>query len=617
MKNRIDTLQWLGTLIFFNAIILCCCGIPAVLTDPIPQTFSCNIFYMFCYIAQNFLFSFFVLIALLPIFLLSRSFVIKIIFSILFVALSQIICFVNAKVFGFWHLYINSTLLHLFIIGGSKVFEVHSTLYIWIALMVLAFFLVSTFIVFFSLKYQRLFRIQRWLSALFFVYIIAQMSFVIFCMQSNMKFLQYTVKIPYFYSLSITNILEKMDISIFLKNSLATQLRTIIYENKKLQYPLHPLNYHLPKHPLNVLLIVVDSLRYDMINSVNMPIVFHFSQRANQFLNNQSGGNCTRPGIFSLFYSIPASYWDSVENQHAGSILIRAFQKNHYQMGLYASAPLISPPFDKTVFATVKNLKLITSGKTAIDRDVKITTEMRHFLNQEAKNHKPFFGFMFYDAPHAYNSLTLHRPFYPVGYLNYFNIHNDTPVTPIFNLYKNSVYADDQLIKKVLLTLQKSNLSKNTVVIITSDHGQEYNEYHNDYWEHASGFSKYQIRTPMIIAWPGLKTKIVHDQTTHFDLAPTLLKRVLGVTNPPSDYSVGDDLFSKKQLHSFLAANYSYYALISHDRAIIFYTSGLYRETNLEMKPFPNAKLLPSDFSLAISEMTQFYSKPHDIRMSR
>jgi len=609
MKNRIDTLHWLGTLIFFNTIILCCCGIPAILTDPVPQVFATHGFYALCYVAQNFLFSCLVGIVLLPVFLLFRSVAIKIIFSIFFIALSQNICFVNAKVFGFWHLYINKTLLHLFFIGGSKVFEVHTTLYVWITFMLLAFLLVSACIVFLSRKYQHFFRMQRWLSLLIFIYIVAQSLFIFFCTQNNMKLLQYTVKIPYFYDLSIANLLEKMGVSIFPKNSLTTKLRMILSEDKKLQYPLHPLNYHSSKHPLNVLLIVVDTLRYDMINPVNMPAVFRFSQHAYQFLDNQSGGDCTRPGIFSLFYSIPATYWDSVKNQHQGAILIRAFQENHYQMGLYASAPLSSPPFDHTVFSTVQNLKLLTSGKTAIERDAKITVEMQHFLDRSAKNHKPFFGFMFYDAPHAYNSLTLHMPFHPMGYLNYFDIHNDTPVTPIFNLYKNSVYADDQFIKKILLTLQQNNLNKNTVVIITADHGQEYNEYHNDYWEHTSGFSKYQMRTPMIIAWPGLKPKLIHDQTTHFDLAPTLLKRVLGVTNPSSDYSVGDDLFSKKQLHSFLAANYSYFALVSHDHAIIFYDSGLYRETNLEMKPFPDAKILPSDFSTAIDEMTRFYSE--------
>ncbi|MCX7120914.1 MAG: sulfatase-like hydrolase/transferase [Gammaproteobacteria bacterium] len=608
MKSRIDRIGWLSALVFFNTVVLCCCSIPAILTDPSPHAFLTGTFYVLCNIAQNFLFSAAVGVILLPVFLFIRSLIVKAALGLFFVALAQIICFMNAKVFGFWHLYINKTLLHLYLIGGTKVFEVHDTLYLWISLMTITFLFVSGLTVFFTYKIRHCFNGKCWLGVLLLIYVLAQSFFIFFCTQSNMRFLQYTIKIPYFYSLSISNAAEQIGLAIFPEKTLPKKLQSILAGNKKLQYPLHPLHYHLPKKNLNVLLIVVDTLRYDMVNPINMPAVSAFSKTANLFLDNQSGGDCTRPGIFSLFYSIPATYWNSVRSERQGSILIQAFQANHYQLGLYASAPLISPPFDQTVFATVKNLKLSTSGKTAIDRDKKMTEEMQAFLNHAAKNQKPFFGFLFYDAPHAYNSLSLKTPFYPTGYLNYFDIHNNTPVTPIYNLYKNSVHADDHLIKKILTTLKQDKLDKNTIIIITSDHGQEYNEYHNDYWEHASGFSKYQMRTPMIIAWPGIKPTTVRYQTTHYDLAPTLLRRVLGVSNPESDYSVGDDFFSKKQQGPFLASNYGYFALLTQNQAIIFYDSGLYRKTTLTMKSLPDAKITPADFSSAIEEMTRYYS---------
>jgi membrane-anchored protein YejM (alkaline phosphatase superfamily) len=396
------------------------------------------------------------------------------------------------------------------------------------------------------------------------------------------------MKVPYFYDLSIARSLEAMSLAHFPKNSLSPKLQTILTDNMKLDYPLHPLQYHLPKHPLNVLLIVIDTLRYDMINPTNMPNVYQFAQHADQFLNNMSGGDCTKPGIFSLFYGIPATYWNAAIEHHQGSILIRAFQANHYQLGLYASAPLTSPQFDQTVFTTVKNLQITTPGATSLDRDAKITDEMQHFLNSAAKNHKPFFGFMFYDAPHAYNAVNLSHPFHPIGSLNYFSINNKTPITPIYNLYKNAVFADDQLVKKIFQTLKADHLSQNTVVIVTADHGQEFNDDHNNYWEHASGFSKYQMRTPMIIAWPHRAPNTFHNQTMHFDLAPTLLKRVLGVSNPSSDYSIGDDFFSKKQMPIVIAGNYSYFALITKNNIMQFQKSGLYQFTDLQMKPLKN-----------------------------
>lgn len=589
MQNRTTQWNWLFTLILLNTVVLCIVGFPVILTDPIPHAVLPSSFYSLAYVAQNFLFSCLFGIVFLPIFLWVRSDRLKIVLLILPVSLLLFANYMNAKVFAFWRIFIDSGVLQLYVVGGSQVFEMSDVMIVWIFLVGGAFLLSGALVVLIAKKLAPVTHAKRIFCFFIFIYIAAQLLFIFLMTQNNMRLLQYTVKIPYFYDTSWANGLQKMNANLFPKNSLSIALQQSLIENKKLNYPAHPLKYHLPKNPLNVLLIVVDTLRYDMINPVNMPIVYHFAQHADQFLDNLSGGDCTRPGIFSLFYGIPANYWNEAILHHQGSILIRAFQANHYRLGLYASAPLNSPPFDQTVFATVKNLQITTPGVTPIDRDDKITQEMENFLNTASKNHKPFFGFLFYDAVHAYNAVPLHHPFYPIDTLNYFSVSNHTSVTPIFNLYKNAVMVDDRLVGKILETLKKDHLSKNTVVIITADHGQEFNEYRNNYWEHASGFSKYQMRTPMMMAWPNHSPKIFHDQTTHFDLVPTLLKRVLGVTNPTRDYSVGNDFFSAKQADFVIAGNYSYFALVGKQRVMPFYQSGCYRFTNSEMKPVHSA----------------------------
>ncbi|OGT43229.1 MAG: hypothetical protein A3F13_06290 [Gammaproteobacteria bacterium RIFCSPHIGHO2_12_FULL_40_19] len=608
MKNWIADRQWLLTLTLLNTIILCFCGLPALLTDPIPQSFVSVSFYSIAYLSQNFLFAFALCVILWPIFRFIESNRIKMILALLPEIFVLLFCFMNAKVFSFWRVHINTDLLHMYFSkgGGSQVFEVSGFMYTWISFSVITFCILGIVAILVSRFSYPFLRLRYWFGSLMIVYVIAQSSFLFLSMQNTMRSLQYSIKIPYFYDLSWMHGLQAMHVAIYPKNALATELKKNLSEDKKLNYPLHPLQYHLPKHPMNVLLIVVDTLRYDMINAVNMPHVFHFAEHANQFLDNISGGDCTRPGIFSLFYGIPATYWRDAIEQQQGSIVIRAFQASHYQLGLFASAPLLSPPFEQTVFLTVKHLQTITPGKTPMERDIKITQQMEQFLNHAAHNQKPFFGFMFYDAPHAYNAIPLHHPFHPIGFLNYFNVSSKTPVTPIFNLYKNAVFADDQLIQNIFHTLKKDHLDKNTIVIITSDHGQEFNEYRNDYWEHASGFSQYQMRTPMIIAWPNRAVKIVHTQTTHFDLAPTLLTRVLGVTNPVSDYSVGNDFFSKKQQKFIIAGNYAYYALITKNMSMQFHDSGFYRFTDLKMKPLSDEALTPSDARQLLREMTAY-----------
>jgi len=608
MENSATSWRWLLTLTWINTIILCLTGLPAALTDPIPQSFLSISFYSVAYVAQNFLFACLLGVFLLPIFKWVRSDRMKIILSLVPVLLLQFICFMNAKVFSFWRLHINGSLLRMYFSkgGGSQVFEVNTSMYVWIFCTIFAFLILSIAIILISRSFRGFFNLKRWLGLLIIIYVIAQSAFIFLSIQNNMRVLQYTLKIPYFYDLSWMRGLQRVHVTILPKDSAAAKIHAILSVNKPLDYPLHPLQYHLPKHPLNVLLIVIDTLRFDMINSINMPFVTRFAQRADQFVDNLSGGDCTRPGIFSLFYGIPVNYWESARSYHQGSILIRAFQANHYQLGLFASAPLLSPPFDKTVFVTVKNLQTITPGATPMIRDVEITREMQGFLNHAASNHKPFFAFMFYDAPHAYNEIAARHPFQPVGFLNYFDVSNSTPRTPIFNLYKNAVLADDQLVQKILTTVKEDHLSKNTVIIITADHGQEFNDDHNNYWEHASGFSHYQMHTPMIIAWPDRAPKIYHDATSHFDLVPTLLKRVLGVSNPTSDYSVGADFFSEKQAHFVIAGNYAYLALITDRNIMQFHDSGLYRFMGFKMQPLRDAKITSSDLSRLEREMTAY-----------
>ncbi|MDP1573585.1 MAG: sulfatase-like hydrolase/transferase [Coxiellaceae bacterium] len=581
LSNR----RWWLTLIICNAVVFCATAFPIF-------SFQDGFFYCLFYGAQNFLFACMVGIVLWPIFRFVPIEPFRVICLGLIEAVALIYTFMNAKIYAFWHVFINDGLLHLYFSkgGGSQVFEISFAMYIWITIAIALCALLGVLLVFLAKFLKDKFSPIKWVYFLMAGYVIAQSSFLFFAREDKLSILQNTIAIPYFYQTSWVNSLEAMGVRIFPRSSLIYQLRNALVTRQKLAYPAHPLHYHLPARPLNVLLIVVDTLRYDMVNPTNMPNVYRFSNNTNQFLDNISGGNCTRPGIFSLFYGIPATNWATALQDEQPSILIRAFQDNHYRMKLLGSASLLSPPFNRTVFAGVPHLQLMTKGGDAAERDQTVTAEMQQFLKAQAKSQRPFFGFIFYDAPHAYNAIGLKTPFSPTKALNYFAVNKDESPKPVFNLYKNAVFYDDQLIQKILMTLQKNDLMKNTVVIFTSDHGQEFNEYHNNYWEHASGFSKYQIRTPLLIAWPGMSAKKYDYQTTHFDLAPTLLKRVLGVSNPMTDYAVGHDFFSKKQVGFTIVGNYAYYAVVTKNQVIAFHDSGLYQFYDSHMTLLPQEK---------------------------
>jgi membrane-anchored protein YejM (alkaline phosphatase superfamily) len=41
----------------------------------------------------------------------------------------------------------------------------------------------------------------------------------------------------------------------------------------------------------------------------------------------------------------------------------------------------------------------------------------------------------------------------------------------------------------------------------------------------------------MLLAWPGIEPRQVTHRTSHYDVAPTLVRRLLGCSNASSDYA--------------------------------------------------------------------------------
>lgn len=171
------------------------------------------------------------------------------------------------------------------------------------------------------------------------------------------------------------------------------------------------------KSDMNILLIIVDSLRYDMLNNDVMPLVNQFSQGQNVQLyqDHFSGGNSTRTGIFNMFYGLPGTYWNAFSTTQTEPVLMSTMLKHNYEMQILASAPLTKPAFDRTVFANVKNLKTRRDEDNPWLRDRGITDDWLAFIeNRDSQAENPFFGVLFYDAVHGYAVSDKHpRPFQP------------------------------------------------------------------------------------------------------------------------------------------------------------------------------------------------------------
>jgi uncharacterized protein len=337
-----------------------------------------------------------------------------------------------------------------------------------------------------------------------------------------------------------------------------------------LSYPLRPLECSAPAEPPNILFILIDSWRFDALNAEVTPRIAAFAPRATRYDDHRSGGNATRIGVFSLFYSIPGTYWHQMLNEQRGPVFVEELLRRRYDVRAFRSAPLYSPEFDRTVFAHVPALRMTSDGEGPADWDRDLTQDFLQFLDRRAAG-TPFFALLFYDSPHSFelphDYPLVFQPSAP--HVNYLRLHARADERPLLNRYRNSLHYVDGLVGQVLDNVAQRGLLENTIIVITGDHGQEFNDSGRNYWGHASNFTRYQTGVPLLVYVPGRSGGVVSHRTTHFDIVPTLLREHLGCSGAFSTFSVGRSLAEAGGRDPLVLSEYADFAILERDRIAV------------------------------------------------
>ena len=150
--------------------------------------------------------------------------------------------------------------------------------------------------------------------------------------------------------------------------------------------------------------------------------------------------------------------------------------------------------------AFVKLGRFITDDLPGVRADTRDPALVETFIGWlgERDVKKPFFAFLFFDAPHG--------PYIYPDEFDRYKPSNRSPnyvttgkkeALPLYNSYRNAVCFDDHLVGKVLGEVKKRGLLEDTVILITGDHGEEF--YESGFWGHTSAFSKYQSRVSYVL----------------------------------------------------------------------------------------------------------------------
>ncbi len=515
--------------------------------------------------------------------------------------------------YSLYRFHLSGFVLELALAGGTEIFSFSWQLWATAAAFFLALILVEAGIA--ALLWRRRPK-GRWLGAAFFGLFALQLSAHGWHAWADANYdsriTSISRHIPLYYGATAKRFMNEYDLVDQQKVRENQNLQSLANTDAggQLNYPTTPLECGQPERQLNLLMIVIDGARGDMLDPRWMPNVHGFAQDSLSFGRHFSNGNATKPGIFTLFYSLPASYWGAFTAAKKPPVVISRMQELGYQLQVLGSATLVSPAFDQNVFASVPDLRLETPGNAPWERDTRITDDWLDFMATAREPDRPFFGFLFYDTPHNH----MVPDDYPVKFQPYWESVNKLELDQDFdpelirNNYKSTLHLVDNQIGRVLDDLRERGLLDSTVVMVTGDHGQEFNEHGLNYWGHGSNFGPYQLRVPMVVHWPGQPAENILYRTEHFDVAPTLMSRLLGCeATPPRAYATGNGLFSPRKRDWSIAHSYMDYALLMDGFSVVTYASGNVDILGRELQPLSNARLEPATTVEVLEELSRFY----------
>jgi arylsulfatase A-like enzyme len=155
---------------------------------------------------------------------------------------------------------------------------------------------------------------------------------------------------------------------------------------------------------------------------------------------------------------------------------------------------------------------------------------------------RPFFLFLHFYDPHWHydppaDALQLFETSYAgklTGVWQDFSKRDRASLSPadlahLLALYDGEIRYVDQELGRLFAHLKRRGLDKSTLVVVTSDHGEEFLDHGS--WEHQKTLYEEVVRIPLLVRGPGVPVRREPAQVSLLDVAPTILEWA-GVPRP-------------------------------------------------------------------------------------
>ncbi len=412
--------------------------------------------------------------------------------------------------------------------------------------------------------------ITAFIISIIATYTVSQVIHIFAYQQNDIRITSLTPHLPIYLPITSHKDAVKYG-SLFPMNTLEHSTGQVQDESGSFVYPLQKLQFtQQPDKQLpNILIIFLESWRFDAMNEKITPNIYALSQKSLVSLDHFSTGNSTVCGTFGFFYGLHATYWSAVRANSTvidNPILIDVLKDNQYNFGIYAKSNFVRHKLKDAIFRGI-TVHESFAGNTKREQDVDLTKQIISFLQRQKNSTHPFMAFAFYKSNHSpYEYPPQDSIFMPAGDMNLVFASDNTDPTLYLNDFRNSTHYVDAMVGDVLRELDSLDYMNNTIIIITTDHSEEFNDNRANYWGHGSNYTEYQIKVPLIFYAPDITPRLLTYPTCHIDIVPTLLQHYFGCTNDISDYSNGVNLLAQSpDERPFVIGSYVNHAFILGD----------------------------------------------------
>jgi len=335
-------------------------------------------------------------------------------------------------------------------------------------------------------------------------------------------------------------------------------------------------------HP-NILFIMIDALRYDCVSlydsEINTPNIQKLGEDGIYFTNSFNNCSWTKPSVISMITALyPTQHnvriYKNTINPELVTLPEVLREMGYYTIGFQNNPHLgISSNFHRgfnyfesfhqsldprlpKFMMSVTHKRIIRSILTLFRafeipevRNYKSADEITNIALEsiKANSDKRFFMYLHYMDPH--------KPYFR----HPFNGEHDTPPPPnignrkdlpqdiidiYLNTYKGEVEYTDEALGRLFDYLKESGLYNNTLIVLTSDHGDEF--YEHESWNHGHSLFNELLRSVLVFKLPESQNAGGADSifAQSIDIAPTIVTAVRGIC--PETWQ-GIDLLSGEQ----------------------------------------------------------------------